>query len=318
MLFIGFISLAIIILLGLALGVCIVPQKEEYIIERFGKYNRTLKAGLNIIVPIMDRVAYKQSRKEITIQVPAQEAITKDNIGIIVGGNIYVTVIDSQKASYNIDNWMYAISQLSQTVMRSSIGEIDLDETFCSRAELNTKIVAAVSERSIAWGVAINSYELNEVEPPATIKDAMELQMKAARTKRSEILKAEGLKESAILKAQGEKESGILKAQGEKETQVLAAEGLKSEQILHAEGAARAVELNAIATANALAEIAEKLEATGGKEAAQFELAKRAIEAKRAIAKEGTIVMLSDKQGDPSETVAQAMVIASTIGLTEK
>ncbi|MDS1823791.1 SPFH domain-containing protein [Vibrio parahaemolyticus] len=302
-----------IVLLAIMLGVRIVPQKQEYIVERLGKYHTTLSAGLNVIIPIVDRVAYKISLKEQTIPVPSQEAITKDNISVSVGGNVYLTITDSVKAAYNVDNWEFAVTQLSQTVMRSAIGGIELDETFSNRGVLNAKIVESISEHSAKWGVSVSMYELDEVEPPQSVKEAMERQMKSEREKRSAILEAQGKRESKILVAEGEKQAAVLDAQGRKESQILAAQALKEEKVLHAQGESEALIKLAEGQAESLNKVAEALNNAGGQQAMQFELAKGAIDAKKLLAKDSTVMLLSDKQADPSETVAQAMAVTTAL-----
>ena len=306
-------GIALFIIITLWLGISIVPQKQEYIVERLGKYDRTLTAGLNLVIPVIDRVAYKQSLKEVAIEVAPQEVITKDNITVSVGGNLYVSITDSVAASYNVANWRYAIEQLAQSVMRAEVGKMELDDTFSNRAELNAKIVEAVSERSSSWGVFLRSYELAAVEPPASIKESMERTMKAERLKRASILEAEGKKQSEILEAEGKKAALVLEAQAQKEAKVLAAEAQKQEEILHAEGQAAAIEAIAQANAKSLELVGEQLEDEKGKSARDYDLAKRAISAKEALAKESTVMMLSDKQTDPAETVATALAVSTSL-----
>ncbi|MCY9861192.1 SPFH domain-containing protein [Vibrio coralliirubri] len=306
-------GIALFILVTLWLGISIVPQKQEFIVERLGKYHRTLTAGLNIIIPVVDRIAYKQSLKEFAIEVPPQEVITKDNITVSVGGNLYVSITDSVSASYNVANWRYAVEQLAQSVMRAEVGKLQLDDTFSNRSELNSAIVHAVSERSSGWGVFLRSYELAAVEPPASIKESMERTMKAERLKRASILEAEGKKASEILEAEGKKEAVVLEAQAKKEAKVLAAQGQKEEEILHAQGQAAAIEAIAAADANSLKMVGAQLETENGKNARDYDLAKRAIDAKQALAKESTVMLLTDKQTDPAETVATAMAVSTAL-----
>ncbi|WP_235199616.1 slipin family protein [Photobacterium galatheae] len=302
-----------IALLAILLCVRIVPQKSEYIVERLGKYHTTLSAGLNVIIPVLDRVAYKQSLKEVAIPVPRQEAITKDNISVAVGGNVYLTVVDSNKASYNVSDWEFAVVQLAQTVMRSAIGEMELDETFSSRATLNAKIVEQISQHSEKWGILVSMYELDEVEPPQSVKEAMEKQMKSEREKRSAILDAQGKKEAQILEAEGRKTALVLDAEGQKESQILAAQAEKEERVLHAQGEAEATIKMAEAQAVSIEKVGTALSKDGGNTAMQYELSKKAITAKENLAKESTVMLLSDKQSDPSETVAQAMAITAAM-----
>lgn len=304
---------AVIALLFISLSIKIVPNKDVYLVERLGQYSRKLEAGLHFIIPFIERIAYKQTFKEQAISVDSQEAITKDNITVSVGGNVYLTVLDPVKASYNVENWEFAVIQLCKTIMRSAIGEKELDETFSSRKELNETIVNEISASSEKWGVQVSKYELDEVTPPRSVSDAMERQMKSEREKRSLILDSEGRREAAVNDAEGEKQANILSAEAAKQSQILAAEGEKEEKALHAQGEADAMKTVANAKAESLATIGEALENKSGNAAMQFELAGGAIDAKKALAKESTVMMLSDKQSDISETVAQAMAVSTSL-----
>jgi regulator of protease activity HflC (stomatin/prohibitin superfamily) len=304
---------AVIALLFISLSVKIVPNKDVYIVERLGQYSRKLEAGLHFIIPFIERIAYKQTFKEQAIAVDSQEAITKDNITVSVGGNVYLTVLDPVKASYNVEDWEFAVIQLCKTIMRSAIGEKELDETFSSRKELNETIVNEISASSEKWGVQVSKYELDEVTPPRSVSDAMERQMKSEREKRSLILDSEGRRDAAVNDAEGEKKAKILAAEAAKQSQILAAEGEKEEKALHAQGEADAMKTVANAKAESLATIGKALEEKSGNAAMQFELAGDAIAAKKALAKESTVMMLSDKQSDVSETVAQAMAVSTSL-----
>lgn len=304
---------AVITLLFISLSVKIVPNKDVYIVERLGQYSRKLEAGLHFIIPFIERIAYKQTFKEQAIAVDSQEAITKDNITVSVGGNVYLTVLDPVKASYNVEDWEFAVIQLCKTIMRSAIGEKELDETFSSRKELNETIVNEISASSEKWGVQVSKYELDEVTPPRSVSDAMERQMKSEREKRSLILDSEGRRDAAVNDAEGEKKAKILAAEAAKQSQILAAEGEKEEKALHAQGEADAMKTVANAKAESLATIGKALEDKSGNAAMQFELAGDAIAAKKALAKESTVMMLSDKQSDVSETVAQAMAVSTSL-----
>jgi regulator of protease activity HflC (stomatin/prohibitin superfamily) len=279
-----------------------VPQNRAYVVERFGKYHKTMVAGLNILVPFFDRVAYDRSLKEHAFDVPSQAAITKDNISLVVDGVLYLKVLDAYKASYGVDDYVYAVSQLAQTTMRSEIGKIDLDKTFEERESLNVNIVQAINSASEPWGIQVLRYEIKDIEPPRTILDAMERQMKAEREKRATILESEGNRQSAINVAEGAKQA-----------QVLAAEGEKEQQILRAEGEAQAIIAVADAQAKALETVGQVAATTEGQKAIQLNLAVKAIEAKRAIAKDSTVVLLPDGNSGAANIVAEAMTIINTL-----
>jgi regulator of protease activity HflC (stomatin/prohibitin superfamily) len=259
-------------------------------------------AGLNILVPFFDRVAYDRSLKEHAFDVPSQAAITKDNISLVVDGVLYLKVLDAYKASYGVDDYVYAVSQLAQTTMRSEIGKIDLDKTFEERESLNVNIVQAINSASEPWGIQVLRYEIKDIEPPRTILDAMERQMKAEREKRATILESEGNRQSAINVAEGAKQA-----------QVLAAEGEKEQQILRAEGEAQAIIAVADAQAKALETVGQVAATTEGQKAIQLNLAVKAIEAKRAIAKDSTVVLLPDGNSGAANIVAEAMTIINTL-----
>ena len=295
-------GLAILIVVLVKFSIKFVPQNQAYVVERFGKYNKSMVAGLNILLPFIDKVAYEQSLKEHAFDVPSQAAITKDNISLVVDGVLYLKLLDPYKASYGVDNYVYAVSQLAQTTMRSEIGKIDLDKTFEERESLNINIVNAINMASEPWGVQVMRYEIKDIEPPRTILDAMERQMKAEREKRATILESEGNRQSAINVAEGAKQA-----------QVLAAEADKAEQILRAEGEAQAIIAVADAQAKALHTVGEVAATVEGQKAIQLDLADKAIEAKRAIAKDSTVVLLPESNSNAASIVAEAMTIINTL-----
>jgi len=283
-----------------------VPQNRAYVIERFGKFNRTLKAGLNFLVPFMDKVAYDRTLKEQAVDVPSQSAITKDNIGLTVDGVLYLKVIDPHKASYGVENYVFAVTQLAQTTMRSEIGKLDLDKTFEERDTLNTAIVSAINEAAEPWGVQVLRYEIKDIEPPKSVLEAMERQMRAERDKRATILESEGERQSAINLAEGEKRS-----------KVLSAEAVREEQILLAEGEAQAIQTVADAKAAALSTIGNVAATAEGQKAVQLDLATQAIEAKQSIAKESTIVLTDGQSSGAASTVAEAIAIVSAMNKSD-
>ncbi|MDH5516888.1 MAG: paraslipin [Gammaproteobacteria bacterium] len=295
-------GLAVLIIILVKSSIKFVPQNQAYVVERFGKYNKTMVAGLNVLVPFIDKVSYNQSLKEHAYDVPSQAAITKDNISLVVDGVLYLKLLDAYKASYGVDDYVYAVTQLAQTTMRSEIGKIDLDKTFEERESLNTNIVNAINHASEPWGVQVMRYEIKDIEPPRTILDAMERQMKAEREKRATILESEGNRQSAINVAEGAKQA-----------QVLAAEADKAEQILRAEGEAQAIVAVADAQAKALNTVGQVANTSEGQKAIQLDLADKAIEAKRAIAKDSTVVLLPDNNSSTASVVAEAMSIINTL-----
>ncbi|MBL1259441.1 MAG: paraslipin [Thiotrichaceae bacterium] len=295
-------GLAIVIIVLLKTSIKFVPQNSAFVIERFGKYNATLVAGLNFIIPFIDKIAYIRSLKEQAIDVPSQAAITQDNIGLTVDGVLYLKVLDPYKASYGVEAYGFAVTQLAQTTMRSEIGKMALDKTFEERDLLNIAIVNAINEAAGPWGVQVLRYEIKDIEPPRSVLEAMERQMKAERDKRATILESEG-----------ERQSSINVAEGEKQAKVLAAEADRIEQILKAEGEARAIELVATAKANALHVIGEAADSSPGQKAVQLDLATLAIAAKKAIAKESTVVLMDGKSSEPGSSVAEAVAIVSAM-----
>ena len=295
-------ALALLIVIVVKSSVKFVPQNRAFVVERFGKYHKTMVAGLNILFPFIDKVSYNQSLKEHAFDVPSQAAITKDNISLVVDGVLYIKLIDPYKASYGVDDYVYAVSQLAQTTMRSEIGKIDLDKTFEERENLNVNIVQAINAASEPWGIQVMRYEIKDIEPPRTILDAMERQMKAERVKRATILESEGNRQSAINVAEGAKQA-----------QVLAAEADKAQQILRAEGEAQAIIAVANAQANALDTVGQVANTTEGQKAIQLDLAEKAIEAKRMIAKESTVVLMPENGSGAAAIVAEAMTIINTL-----
>jgi len=299
-------GLALVLVVLLKTSIKFVPQNRAYVIERFGKYRATLTAGLNFIVPFVERVAYDRTLKEQAADVPSQSAITKDNIGLTVDGVLYMKVLDAYKASYGVEDYIFAVTQLAQTTMRSEIGKLDLDKTFEERDTLNVAIVNAINEASAPWGVQVLRYEIKDITPPRSVLEAMERQMKAERDKRA-----------AILESEGERQSAINVAEGEKQAQVLAAEADRAQQILRAEGEARAIEMVAKAKAMALETIGKAAVTSQGQKAVQLDLATRAIQARQEIAKQSTVVLMDGKGSEAGSVVAEAVAIVSAMNRSE-
>ncbi|QUJ68093.1 paraslipin [Photobacterium sp. GJ3] len=290
--------LAILIIIILRSAIKFVPQNTAIVVERFGKYQKTMEAGLNFLVPLIDRVAYSQTLKEQAYDVPSQSAITKDNISLVVDGVLYLKVIDPYKTSYGVDDYIFSVTQLAQTTMRSEVGKMDLDKTFEERENLNTAIVSAINDAAMPWGVQVLRYEIKDIEPPRSVLDAMERQMKAEREKRA-----------VILESEGKRQSEINIAEGMKQARVLAAEAEKAEQVLKAEGEAQAILAVSKAEADALSIVGRVAVTAEGQKAIQLDLADKAIQAKAAIAKESSVVLLPDSNASATNVVAEAMTI---------
>jgi regulator of protease activity HflC (stomatin/prohibitin superfamily) len=239
------IVIAIIVIILLIKTAVVVPQRSEYIVERLGKYSQSLSAGFHILVPFLDKVAYKRSLKEEVMNIPSQDCITSDNVSVSVDGIMYIQVMDSKLSAYGIEDYLIAASQLAQTSLRSVIGKIELDRTFEERESLNQQVVSAIDEAAQNWGVKVLRYEIKDITPPQSVMEAMEKQMKAEREKRAAILESEGVRQSAILEAEGEKQSAILEAEGRKESALRDAEA--RERLAQAEAEATRVVSDAIA-----------------------------------------------------------------------
>ncbi|ACF14272.1 band 7 protein [Chloroherpeton thalassium ATCC 35110] len=287
--------LTVVVLLKTAI---VVPQRSEYIVERLGKYDKTLGAGLHILVPFVDKVAYKRSLKESVVDIPSQDCITADNVSVSVDGVLYLQVIDSQRSAYGIDNYWLAASQLAQTSLRSVIGKIELDKTFEERESLNQQVVSAIDEAAQNWGIKVLRYEIKDITPPQSVMDAMEKQMRAEREKRAAIATSEGDRQSRINRAEGLKKEAIEISEGEKQ-----------KRINEAEGQAKEIELVAHATAEGIRKIAEALNQAGGQNAANLRVAEKYIQEFGKLAKENNTMIIPANMADISSMVATAMSV---------
>lgn len=240
----------------------VIPEQQSFVVERLGKYTKTLNAGLHFLFPFIDMIAYRQNLKEEAIDVDPQLCITSDNVQVQVDGVLYIQVLDPVKASYGIDNYRFAVSQLAKTTMRSEIGKLVLDKTFCGREAINDNIVRALDEASVNWGVKVTRYEIRDISPNAAILEAMESQMRAERVKRADILSSEGKKEALINVSLGEKQDAINRSMGEKQR-----------RINLAEGNAKSIEITSRASAEGLRMISLALSVPGGKTAMAIRLA---------------------------------------------
>ena len=277
-------------------AVKVVPQQSAWVLERFGKYNRTLLPGLNIIVPFVDRVAYRHSLKEIPMDVPSQVCITRDNTQLQVDGVIYFQVTDPMKASYGSSNFVFAITQLAQTSLRSVIGKLELDRTFEEREMINTQVVSALDEAAANWGVKVLRYEIKDLVPPAEILRAMQAQITAEREKRALIAASEGRKQEQINIATGEREASIARSEGEKQA-----------AINRAEGEAAAILAIAQANSQALRQIGEASETSGGMNAVNLKVAEQYVAAFQNMAKTSNTLIVPANMSDLSTLVTGTM-----------
>ena len=292
---------AIIILMKTAQ---IVPQRTEAVIERLGKYSRTLSAGFHILIPFLDKIAYKRHLKEEVIEVPKQNCITKDNVQLTIDGVLYIQVMDSKLSCYGIDNYYFAAQNLAQTSLRSAIGKMVLDKTFEERESLNQQVVSAVDEAAQNWGIKVLRYEVKDIDVAPDIMKAMEKQMTAERDKRAVIAQSEGERQSAINSAEGEKQAAILTSEGERQ-----------QNINDAEGESEAIRLKAIANAEAIKKVAEALSLPGGSNAANLEVAKAYVDEFGKLAKESNTMILPADAANVASMIATAM---SVIDKTKK
>ncbi|MDD5704420.1 MAG: paraslipin [Kiritimatiellae bacterium] len=281
----------------------IVPQKSAYIVERLGRYNCTLEAGFHLLMPIIDRVAYKHTLKEQAIDVPPQQCITRDNITVEVDGILYLMVMDPAKASYGIANYLFATTQLAQTTMRSEMGKLELDKSFEERMMINGAIVEAVDKASDPWGVKVTRYEIKNITPPQTIRDAMEKQMRAEREKRALIAESEGDRQAKINRAEGDKQEAIAKSEGEKRRRINEAEGRAQEILLVAE-----------ATANGIREIAKATNEPGGLNAVNLRLAESYIGEFGKLAKTANTMIIPSDLANVAGFIKTASSVVGNFG----
>lgn len=291
-----FIFLAGLVLLVISKTARVVPQQSAYVVERLGRYSRTLGAGFHILLPFLDSVQYKHSLKETAIDIPEQVCITRDNVQVGVDGILYSKVLDPQRASYGISDYRFAITQLAQTALRSEIGKIELDRTFEERTNINSQVVNELDKATEPWGVKVLRYEIKNITPPKDVLAAMEKQMRAEREKRA-----------VILTSEGERDAAINQAEGEKQQVIKASEAKKQQQINEAEGAAAAIMAIATATAEGLRKVAESTQIPGGYEAVQLRVAEQYIGKFGELAKSSNTLVLPANLSDVGSMLALAM-----------
>ncbi|XP_039615074.1 stomatin-like protein 2, mitochondrial isoform X1 [Polypterus senegalus] len=279
-----------------------VPQQEAWVVERMGRFHRILDPGLNILVPVLDRVRYVQSLKEIVIDVPEQSAVTLDNVTLQIDGVLFLRILDPFKASYGVEDPEYAVTQLAQTTMRSELGKLTLDKVFMERESLNANIVDALNQASSEWGIRCLRYEIKDIHVPPKVKESMQMQVEAERRKRATVLESEGTRQAAINVAEGNKQA-----------QILASEGQKEEQINKAAGEANAVLAKAEAQAKAIEILSDALTKQNGNAAASLSIAEQYVKAFSNLAKQSNTILLPTNTGDISSMVIQAMGIYSTL-----
>jgi regulator of protease activity HflC (stomatin/prohibitin superfamily) len=288
--------LAILVLIVVAKTAVVVPQQSAYVVERLGRFHGILNAGFHVLLPFVDVLRYRHSLKETAVDIPAQVCITRDNVQVGVDGVLYLKVLNPERASYGISDYMFAISQLAQTTLRSEVGKIDLDRTFEERTNINTAVVSELDKASEAWGVKVLRYEIKNITPPADILAAMEKQMRAEREKRAVILTSEGTRDAAINTAEGMKQEVIKQS-----------EARKLQQINEAEGEAAAITSVATATAEGIRRVAEAIKLPGGYEAVQLRVAEQYIGEFGELAKKGNTIVLPANVADVGAMMALAM-----------
>ena len=285
------IVIAVVVILVFWKIVRIVPQNEAFVVERLGKFSRTLEAGLHILIPFIDRVAYRHSLKEYALDVPSQQAITKDNVALHVDGVLYLRIMDPRAASYGVENLYFAITQMAQTTMRAEIGKLSLDETFESRENVNANVTHAIDEASEAWGTKVLRYEVKDISPPKSILEEMEKQMAAERERRVAVTTSEGYRQAQINEAEGDKRSAVLRA----------------------EGRAEAVLIEAKARADAIQTIGNAINQEGGTTAVAQQLAEQYVGAFANLAREGTIALIPSDGSDVASVVGKAFTAFQTL-----
>jgi regulator of protease activity HflC (stomatin/prohibitin superfamily) len=293
-----FIAIAILVVVVIFRTATVVPQQSAYVIEYLGRYSRTLQAGFHILIPFVERIAYRHSLKEQALDVPEQVCITRDNVQVGVDAVLYMQVLDPHLASYGITNYAFAIAQLAQTTLRSEIGKIELDRTFEARAAINANVVSELDKASVAWGVKVMRYEIKNITPPKDVLSAMEKQMRAEREKRA-----------VVLTSEGDRDAKINQAEGEKQRVIKASEASKQQQINEADGQAAAILAVATATAEGLRRVGGALSEQGGIEAMQLRIGEEYLRQFGKMAKESTTLVIPGELSDLASVISMATSI---------
>lgn len=291
-------AIVVVVVIVLSKTAIIVPQQTAFVIENLGKYSRTLRAGFHILIPFIERAAYKHTLKETSFDIDEQICITKDNVQVGVDGVLYMQVLDPERASYGITDYYFAISQLAQTTLRSEIGKIDLDRTFEERGAINSNVVSELDKASDPWGVKVLRYEIKNINPPTDVLSAMEKQMRAEREKRA-----------VVLNSEGERDAQINQAEGEKQRVIKASEAVQQQQINEAEGEANAIKAIAEATALALRQVATAVNEPGGNAAMQLRIAEDYVAQFGNLAKEANTLVIPANLSDISSMISLATSI---------
>jgi regulator of protease activity HflC (stomatin/prohibitin superfamily) len=297
-----FVILAVLVLIVIAKTAVVVPQQSAFVVERLGKYRDTLHAGFHMLVPFVDVIRYRHSLKELAVDIPEQVCITRDNVQVRVDGVIYLKVLDPQRASYGVTDYLFAISQLAQTTLRSEIGRIDLDRTFEERSHVNAQVVNELDKASEPWGIKVLRYEIKNITPPQDVLAAMEKQMRAEREKRA-----------VILTSEGERDAAVNSAEGQKQQVIKASEAKKQQQINEAEGAAEAILAIASATAEGIRRVAETTQIPGGYEAVQLRVAEQYIQKFGELANASDTTMIV-----PAGVADIAGMVATAMGVIQR
>jgi len=297
---IAVLAIVILVIVVIAKTAVVVPQQSAYVVETLGKYSRTLQAGFHILIPFVERIAYRHSLKEQATDIPEQVCITRDNVQVGVDGVLYLQVLDARQASYGIMDYVFAIAQLAQTTLRSEVGKIELDRTFEERQLINAAVVSELDKASAPWGVKVLRYEIRNINPPRDVIEAMEKQMRAEREKRA-----------VILTSEGERDAKINSAEGEKQRVIKESEASKQQQINEAEGQAAAILAVATATAEGLRQVSEALRQEGGDAAIRLRVAEQYIEQFGALAKAGNTLVLPANLSDVGSMIALATKLVS-------
>jgi len=296
-----FVALAILVLIIIAKTAVVVPQQNAYVVERLGRYSGTLGAGFHVLMPFLDVIRYRHSLKEAAYDIPAQVCITRDNVQVGVDGILYLKVLNAERASYGISDYLFAITQLAQTTLRSEIGKIDLDKTFEERTNINMSVVTELDKASESWGVKVLRYEIKNITPPHDILAAMEKQMRAEREKRAVILTSEGARDALINNAEGAKQETIKNS-----------EARRQQQINEAEGQAQAILAVATATAEGIRRVANAMQDPGGAQAVQLRVAEQYITQFGLLAKESNTLVIPANAADVASMIGVAMRVINT------